>query len=405
MLREGLLCYIISKDMPDTRLILHVKGTEAQTAELPKEVVRAAISKGEITNSQLIWSSVDNSWKQVREWPDLLPVEQFILHVKGTESETTQLPKKAIRTALSKGELSHSQLIWSSADNSWKQVRELPELLPSQKLAPAPRVASVPRAEPIHASGNAEAIIPESPTGPVDRATASAGTPHVRVASEGIPHVRVAVTPAGMPQARVASPETPAVRTAPSVHAEPTENLTVKEEDDFHPVKWVCIVLGIVILLVVGGNYLLVDQPLVSRMSQTRYADVPVYAHLGAFMQPNVIVIHIPPSAKITPDNITDFLVNLAHSTPQNPVSRDIYDRIALTSGWTAQYSFSGGTWQQLGDLGQDDESQRKAFLMAQMADASGRPLTPESTLNEATQQARSDKVWADFVAHFTAKR
>jgi len=42
--------------MPDTHLILHVKGTEAETTELPKEAVRAAISQGKLTHSQLIWS-------------------------------------------------------------------------------------------------------------------------------------------------------------------------------------------------------------------------------------------------------------------------------------------------------------------------------------------------------------
>jgi len=51
------------------------------------------------------------------------------------------------------------------------------------------------------------------------------------------------------------------------------------------------------------------------------------------------------------------------------------------------------------------DKVQRKEFLLDQMGNASGQPLMPESTLNEAAQQAGRDKVWAAFVAHFTAKR
>src|ERR1700683_2581321 len=47
---------LILKDMPDTRLILHVKGTEAETTELSRDVVRAAVSQGQLTHSQLIWS-------------------------------------------------------------------------------------------------------------------------------------------------------------------------------------------------------------------------------------------------------------------------------------------------------------------------------------------------------------
>src|ERR1700744_4825922 len=108
--------------MPDTRLILHVKGTEAGTSELPKDAVRMAISKGEITHSQLIWSPAHSAWKQVREWPDLMPppAEELILHVKGTESDIRQVPKQQVRAGISQGEITHSQLIWSPAENTWK---------------------------------------------------------------------------------------------------------------------------------------------------------------------------------------------------------------------------------------------------------------------------------------------
>ncbi|MEJ0001230.1 MAG: hypothetical protein WDO13_19980 [Verrucomicrobiota bacterium] len=59
--------------MPDTRLILHVAGTDAQTQELPKEAVKTAIAHGDLSYSQLIWSPDQQSWKQVRELPELLP--------------------------------------------------------------------------------------------------------------------------------------------------------------------------------------------------------------------------------------------------------------------------------------------------------------------------------------------
>src|SRR5271154_4024377 len=79
-----------------------------------------------------------------------MPDTRLILHVKGTERETTTLPKQVVRAAISQGQITHSQLIWSPTDNAWKQVRELPHLLPSQKLAPAPvvtRTAPLPKAE------------------------------------------------------------------------------------------------------------------------------------------------------------------------------------------------------------------------------------------------------------------
>ena len=114
--------------MPGETLILHVKGTEAETQTLPKQAVQAGVSKGQITHSQMIWIPNESTWKPVRELPELLPGERLILHVKGTEAETTELPRRAIKTALSKGELTHSQLIWSPNEHAWKQVREIPRV-------------------------------------------------------------------------------------------------------------------------------------------------------------------------------------------------------------------------------------------------------------------------------------
>ncbi len=379
--------------MPDTRLILHVKGTEAETTELPKHVVRTAISQGQLSQSQLIWSPADSAWKQVRELPDLLPGERLILHVRGTEAETAELPKHVVRAAISEGQITHSQLIWSPAESAWKQVRELPELLPSQKLAPPPSrapAASVPRV--------ADAIIPESPAGPVPRAVVavgSAGTPQMRVASAETPRVRAAAPAA----------ETPSVRAAAPAAVRSTASFKVKQEAESSLMKWICIGLGTLILLVFAGNYLLVDRPLVSNLGKTSYSNVTVYAHLGAFIQPNVMVIHIPASSKITPDNLTDFLATLARSTPENPITRDLYTRVALTSGWKAQYSISGYSWKELGDMQHEDKAEQKEALLGRLADASGEPLMPESTLSDSEQQAKRERVWAAFVTHFAAKR
>jgi hypothetical protein len=168
-----------------------------------------------------------------------------------------------------------------------------------------------------------------------------------------------------------------------------------------HLFKWICIALGLFILAVVGGNYLLVDKPLVSNLGQTRYGNIRVYAHLGAFVQPNVIVIHIPKTSTITPQNLTKYLVELARSTPLNPINHQLFGRVALTNEWTAQYSFSGFDWKKLGDMTKDSEADRKEFLMDEMGDAGGQSLMPESTLNEAAQQTAREKVWDNFVACF----
>ena len=483
--------------MSDTRLILHVKGTTSETSELPKDVVRSAISEGKITHSQLIWSTADNAWKQVREWPDLLPpIEQLILHVKGTEAETRQLPKPEVRAGISRGQITHSQLIWSAHDNSWKQVRELPELLPSQKLAPAPAPTStLPHI--------AQPVVPETPSGPVPHiAVAAAGVPHVKVpvaltgsgptpkivpkvkvaaasaapqakvptvaatphakvptvaaiphakvptvaatphakvpTVAAIPHAKVptvAATPhakvptvAAIPHAKVPTVATPPQARVPTVAAATPKPqkpkvagaaataaareaalapgrfsaaLEVEHDDHFHPFKWICIGLGIFVVLVLGINYLLVDRPLTAKFSSASDVKITVFAHFGAFMQPNVMVIHIPPSTKITEDNLPDILIALARSSPGNPITGNLFARVAITSGWMAQYSFSRDSWKELGDQDEATIAQRKEFLLGQMDDAAGNSIMGESTLNEVTQKLRREQAWKKFVGNF----
>jgi hypothetical protein len=230
-------------------------------------------------------------------------------------------------------------------------------------------------------------------------ASASANTPQVSVAAAvtAPPKVRVASAPADTLREPVAVAPTPVLVTS-------TGDLEIAEEQDgFHPLKWICIGMGLLIMLVAGGNYLLVDQPLVSNLNRTSYSNVNVLAHFGAFIQPNVIVIHVPASSELTAGNLTDFLVALARGTPQNPITGDIYGRVALTSGWTAQYSFSGYSWKELGDLGPESEAQRKEFLMTQMCDASGQSLLPDSTLNDEARNALRKRVWQAFLNHFIA--
>ena len=590
--------------MPET-LILHVKGTEAETTELPVETVRSAIAEGQLTESQLIWSPEENIWKQVRELPHLRE-EMLTLHVKGTEAETITQPRRAVRAKIKQGDISHSQLIWRPEEHTWKQVRELPELLPSQKLAPAParppiepapaavhtpdsptspvarvavrasrspadrghapvatprpqiavaprtipqvRIATeAPTAAPQPHIAEASRVVPqvriatetpaaapqpriveaprvipqvrvavEAPTTapqphiaeasrvvpqvriatetpaaaaqlhvaeaprviPQVRVAAEAPTtapqPHIAEASRVVPQVRIATeTPAGTPEAPAAVPTshespatrriarpmvvatpqpvpqvrvvaatpnptaTPQVRVAtaqpsatprvkavatptatPVVKAQPqatvkvkqsaprrsTAHLEVKSDDESHPLKWLCIGLGALIVLIIGGNYLLVDQPLASGMGQSPYTTAPVFAHLGAFVQPNVLVIHVR-TAPLTADHLSDYLVTLAHNTPQSPFSHQAFDRVAITTGWLAHYTITGGNWQQLGDMPHDNKDAQKNLLLDFLCDGGGQKLVEVSPLlDHDAVKAERDKVWSTVTAYFISK-
>jgi hypothetical protein len=311
----------------------------------------------------------------------------LILHIKGTEKETTILPRRAVRAAISQGRLSHSQLIWSPNDNTWKQVRELPDLWPSQKLAPAP----APR---VH-SGTLPKISATQTPQPRISGTAQ---PKAR-----IPRVAVAGSqgqPVATATARQAAPAAAMKVQTPKTHA--TVKQFLQEKLEHHPVMLLCIGLSVFIVLLWIINYFLVDRPLVSALDRTDYSRVTVFAHLGAFVQPDMVVIHVPRSSSINADNLTQFLVALAKSTPSKPFSSSTYNRVALTTGWTGQYSFSGGDWQQLGEMEHEDPAQQKEFVLDQIGNVSGDPLmAADPTLDDAALAAKRDKVWSDLVSYF----
>jgi len=292
---------------------------------------------------------------------------QLILHVKGTEQDTTTLPKHVVRAAISKGDITHSQLIWSVEDNAWKQVRELPHLLPSQKLAPAPPrrggTGALPKVEP---RSEAEPVVAVAPRAGVK---VSAKQPKVAAAK---------------------------ARRAPVSSQPPNE---------FNIIKWVCVVLIVVIFGAVGFNLAMVNQPLMANLSKTSYGRVEVFGHLGAFVQTNVLLIHIPPSSQVTRENLTDFLTVLAQSTPKSPLSGVLFDHIALTPGWTGRYGFSGSDWDQLGGMQKASQEERKQFILEKLTDASGDSLdNTRTTLNEDKRQAERDKLWEEFSSAFTTQ-
>jgi len=161
--------------------------------------------------------------------------------------------------------------------------------------------------------------------------------------------------------------------------------------------KWLCLGLTVLILGAVGINYLAVDQLLVSALNKTPYSQVTVCAHFGGFVQSNTVVIHILDSHSLNEANLTDFLVALAHSTPQET---KVFERISLTSGLLGEYSLSGSDWKILGDMGQADAARQKEFLLNQLGDASGRPLLNSAATAEQ-QTAEREKIWAAFVAQF----
>jgi hypothetical protein len=336
---------------------------------------------------------------------------QLILHVKGTE-ETTSLPKPAVRAGIKEGQIKYSQLIWSPIHNAWKQVRELPHLWPSQKIAPAPAV------RPASRTSEGVPVVAASPTpsGSVPRVAASTTLSGMvpRVAGSAtpsgtVPRVAVPATPSGNVPRVAAKPGVAAQappKAVPRVRSEPVAakvdraEVIPADEEGGGPgfVKWIFFGAGGLIVLAAVLNYLLIDRPLVSSLGKTpAYAGVTVYAHLGALVQPGALVIHIRHSPTLTPENFPGFLAALARSTPPKPVGDEYFDRVSLSPGWMGRYTFSGIAWSQLARMnGGNDPQKERDFILDQLCDASGQPLAgPDAAADQR------DAVWTQFVGTF----
>jgi hypothetical protein len=255
-------------------------------------------------------------------------------------NETQELPISAAREAIARGEIAPNQWVWSPEHNDWKQVSELPELQPpfENDEQPAPVPMPVPVPTPV----------------PVPVATRRVFS---RVKSSG--------------------------------------PIVVQEQGHFGFFKFFIVALLLAVVAVIGGNYCLLDQPLEENLAQTPFGAVPVHAHLGAFLQPNALVIHLLPTKALGPDNLADFLVSLAKSTPLQPFNQTAFQTVGLTSAWKSQYMLSGNDWENLGKMEASTEDEKKEFILIHLAYPDGQPLlTIRSDVDPSVVSKFRDKIW-----------
>ncbi len=265
-----------------------------------------------------------------------------ILAIPGGQ-ETREISIEAAHAAIARGEIEPHHWAWSPHHNDWKQVSELPELqLPTVSAKPAPAELPQPRQTTVH------------------------------------------VSPA------VAKKKTAA-------------NHVVKEEEGFSYFKFFVVALLVAILAIVGANYALVDQPLRLNLTQTTFPAVPVHGHLGAFLQPDALVIHLLPDKTVNADNLADFLVALAGSTPHPVLGQTSFTTVGLTRSWTSQYLISGTDWLALGQLVKSSEDEKRKFILTHFSNLTGEPLLVEKKNEDpdAAAQVRA-KAWQSLASSLT---
>jgi len=296
------------------------------------------------------------------------------------------MPRSEVIEAIRRGEIPQDNWVWSPSHNDWKQVAELPELNPPPPTPSRPAVFMDGKMPPMPSS------IPQATKTP---AAAKAANPVLPKAATQPHQVSVAHTTAA--SAALAPSATAAAKTRFS------KKMEVKNEFPFFKVLF-----GIIFLIVGGalaGNYLYVDSPFTLNMSNTPYATVPVYAHLGAFIQPGALVIHIPPTTAINEGNMANFLATLARNTPPRPFSSSQYDGVGLTSAWKSQYVFNGADWDTLGKMIKVPAEERRKFELEHLLLLDGTPLLKvKKDEDPATVTAAEDKAWQAFVSNFNPK-
>ena len=290
--------------------------------------------------------------------------QTLFLAVPGTQ-DTRELGLDDVRNAVARGEITLDNWAWSPTRNEWVPLSQMPE------FAPAP-VAAVAAPAPI------PALVP------------------VKV------QPKTAVRISAPAQAQVSAARAAAGQGAPKRHAATFYSKPIEEHHEFPVFKVLFVVLGLIIAALIGVNYCLVDQPFRQNMAKTEFATVQTHAHLGAFVQPGVLLIHIIPSEQITPDNFADFLTALTQSAPRGAIAGQTFSTIGLTSSWLGQYAITADDWNGFADMSGFTPSQKKDYIIGHLKNMDGSPLF--ETEKNATPEANAaveDKVWARLVNHF----
>jgi hypothetical protein len=316
---------------------------------------------------------------------DLPPT--LILAVPGTQ-ETKEISRAEAIEAIRKGEIPQDNWVWSPSHNDWKQVAELPELNP-----PAAPPSTLMPDPPPRAGTLMDSKFPGAATTTPKTVTA------VKVATPVAQKVVI-------PRAAVA-PVVAASAPAPSANAAAKTRFSQKMEvkHEFPIFKLLFFIIFLVVGLILWGNYLYVDQPFTNNIAVTQYAEVKPYAHLGAFIQPGALVIHVPPSSVLNSGNMANFLATLARNTPPRPFSSSRYDGVGLTAAWQSQYVFNGEDWQTLGQMTKVTTEERRKFELEHLQLLDGSPLLKiKKDEDPAAVTAAEDKAWQAFVENFTPK-
>jgi hypothetical protein len=298
----------------------------------------------------------------------------LILAVPGTQ-DTHELDLDSIRAGVARGEIALDNWAWSPTRNEWLPLAQLPEYAESPTVSAAPVAVAV--------------------AAPVAVAAVAQATPVVKVA-QATP-VRVA-TAAHIPAARQVTAQGAPGKMAATYYSKP-----IVEHREFPVFKILFAIMGVFIVAVIIVNYFMVDQPFRAALAKTPFSNIQAHAHLGAFAQPNAMLIHIVPNAALTDDNFADFLTALAQSAPRTVIAGKSITTLGLTSKWLSQYVITSDDWDGFADMSGYSLEEKKKFVLEHLEKSDGTPIYVVARNEKPdVQHAHEDAAWDELVTVFS---
>jgi hypothetical protein len=291
--------------------------------------------------------------------------ETYTVAIPGTE-QTQVLSRQGVLDALAKGDLSPAHWVWSPKDEDWKPISQIPELQPKRSFLP-----------------------PLQPGPIVPAATSTAPLGPVKLQPMELPPV-------------VLHKEKEQPKKKKKVKPRPSRDPNRERVPIFQ------ILFGFLFLAVagvIGLNYELVDKPFDGDVAKSPFVLTAVHAHLGNFVQPGRLVIHVLSVPGVDEKNLADFLFTLAKSTPAQPFNHQPFETVALTPAWNDEYVLNGADWHRLGQMDAASPEQRKNFLLDHVEDAARHPLLEDSkALGMADMATARTKAWQELAADLLPK-
>jgi hypothetical protein len=296
---------------------------------------------------------------------DMVATRTLILSVPGTQN-TRELDVETIRAGVRSGEIALDNWAWSPGRNEWMPLAQLPEYA---EAALAPAVPAVP-AMPVVQAVKVKAV---------------KATPAQTVVPAQVSTAQKASVPAGNR------------KMAGTYYSKP-----IQEHHEFPIFKILFFVMGLIIAALVVVNYSMVDQPFRAKLAKTSFSGVQAHAHLGAFVQPNALLVHIIPNSQLNEDNFADFLTALTQSAPRSAFAGRTFSTVGLTSMWLSQYVITSDDWDGFADMSGYTPEEKKQYVLLHLEKPDGTPLFV-MLKNETTEEsrAREEKAWHELVANF----